>query len=730
MKKHIFTVLVVIITYTTAFPQNVGINADGSTPNYSAMLDIKSANKGLLIPRMSQEERNAITSPATSLIIYQTDNSSGFYYFEGTWKKVGGTNFWSSSGNNIYFNTGNVGIGTTNITNRLEIGAVENEGITIGNPNDDMGRDGGSYSIKFYGYRDILSNAISAKITADRTDAGSSWFSQGTSLGFYTANILGTSNADNSVERMRITDAGMVGIGISTPTTLLDVNGVITATGGNSTLWNTAYSWGNHATAGYLTGFSETDPQVGANTTNYLPKWNGTALIASSIFDNGNIGIGTNNPFTKLQIGNKVIDDNSYAYDLGALYIVNQTPTSTSVLNDPQTTLMLARQGSESQAYGAAATFNLSRYENADVNSRTRLDISLAHSTFDAKTNPVLTLLSGGNVGIGTTTVNNKLEIAAIENEGITIGLPLDGMGLDGGSYSINFYGFDDRYTNAISAKITADRTDAFFGTWYRQGTSLGFYTSNLVNGSNTDNGIERMRITDAGNVGIGISTPITLLDVNGIITAVGGNSTNWNTAYSWGDHATEGYLKTVDGTETKITAGTNVTVSGNGTEGNPYVINASSSGSSHYLGEEYLDGIIFYLYIGNGGVQHGLVVSKTEATAKWGGYTVVNAILTSNGAYNTALMESGDGTARTWVQSLGAGWYLPSIDELSILWHNRFHVNNSTASGLTFLPGQGAYWSSTELNNTYAFSFYFITGSVDNTDKDANFRVRGVKAF
>ena len=41
----------------------------------------------------------------------------------------------------------------------------------------------------------------------------------------------------------------------------------------------------------YLTGYTETDPKVGANTTNYLSKWNGSALVTSSIFDNGNIGI-------------------------------------------------------------------------------------------------------------------------------------------------------------------------------------------------------------------------------------------------------------------------------------------------------------------------------------------------------------------------------------------------------------------------------------------------------
>ena len=44
-------------------------------------------------------------------------------------------------------------------------------------------------------------------------------------------------------------------------------------------------------------------------------------------------------------------------------------------------------------------------------------------------------------------------------------------------------------------------------------------------------------------NVGIRTTAPTTPLDVYGVITAKGGNSDEWNTAYSWGDHSSEGYL-------------------------------------------------------------------------------------------------------------------------------------------------------------------------------------------
>jgi len=70
--KKLF-ILLAIFTAFAATAQSVGINADGSAANASAMLDISSTTKGLLPPRMTTTQRDAITAPAAGLMIYCTN---------------------------------------------------------------------------------------------------------------------------------------------------------------------------------------------------------------------------------------------------------------------------------------------------------------------------------------------------------------------------------------------------------------------------------------------------------------------------------------------------------------------------------------------------------------------------------------------------------------------------------------------------------------------------------
>lgn len=80
----------------------VAINQTGAAPVTSAMLDISSTSKGILIPRMTTAQRTAIAAPATGLLVY--DNTTGtFWQFNGTvWvEMLQTTNGWSLVGNTL-----------------------------------------------------------------------------------------------------------------------------------------------------------------------------------------------------------------------------------------------------------------------------------------------------------------------------------------------------------------------------------------------------------------------------------------------------------------------------------------------------------------------------------------------------------------------------------------------------------------------------------------------------
>lgn len=89
--------IIVCLFLSLSMQAQIGINKDGAAPDPSAMLDVSSTDKGLLTPRMTATEKEAIASPATGLLIYQTDEPVGFYYNQGTaaepdWVRLGNEN--------------------------------------------------------------------------------------------------------------------------------------------------------------------------------------------------------------------------------------------------------------------------------------------------------------------------------------------------------------------------------------------------------------------------------------------------------------------------------------------------------------------------------------------------------------------------------------------------------------------------------------------------------------
>ena len=90
--------LLLLVLITQALSAQIGIN--NTNPDTSAALDIVSTDSGILIPRLTETQRTAISAPATGLLVYQTNNVSGFWYYDGIqWIELDKTPSWNLTGN-------------------------------------------------------------------------------------------------------------------------------------------------------------------------------------------------------------------------------------------------------------------------------------------------------------------------------------------------------------------------------------------------------------------------------------------------------------------------------------------------------------------------------------------------------------------------------------------------------------------------------------------------------
>src|SRR5574344_1892250 len=165
------------------------------------------------------------------------------------------------------------------------------------------------------------------------------------------------------------------------------------------------------------------------------------------------------------------------------------------------------------------------------------------------------------------------------------------------------------------------------------------------------------------------------------------------------------------DGSETKVTAGTNVTVTGAGTTASPYVVNATGA-TALTIGQSYQGGIIFWL---DATGQHGLIAATADQSTgiQWynGSITTTNAVRDGidAGMYNTERIIANQGVgsyaAQLCANYQGGGygdWYLPSKYELNLLYSQKTAVGGFASA---------YYWSSTEGGNANAWAQYFGDG-------------------
>jgi hypothetical protein len=529
----------------------IALNASAMTANSTVLYHVGSVGLGITSPSSrvhtydnvngSAEAlrfQNANTgSGAHSIVRFYNDVSqAGFYFNSSTRSTDVGTNgfgfYNDATGGNLQFRTqGDIFFQTSGANERVRIAANGNVGIGTVSPTTKFHVVSGTNVLKF-----PQTDGGDIGLQIESTGAGHApSVHLKNAAGYYRLAVHsadGSFRAFNGTDRLTILQNGNVGIGNNAPTATLHVQGTslfrtggaaVTLDSGSATDARMEFLYN-----GTRSGFISVDNAVFSVTANSAAvlTLGSNALERMRIAANGNVGIRNSSPSTILTVNAKVADDASVNYDSNTVYITHQTPTSTTVLNDPKPVLLLARQGTGGQAYGAAAEFNLSRYENNNVNSRTRLDIKLAHQSFMDSTNTtVMTMRSDGNIGIGTVTPGVKLDIngsARIANGSslywYNYNSTTNGPSITGSNDSLNIesgpVGSARGALTLTGHNNTTLQTDAGYLTLSasQASTAAAYITFGTA-------GSERMRIDHTGKVGIGNIDPLYKLHLNNVAT-------------------------------------------------------------------------------------------------------------------------------------------------------------------------------------------------------------------
>ncbi|MFZ1678474.1 MAG: hypothetical protein WAT91_14435 [Saprospiraceae bacterium] len=324
MKIHSLIFSIILTSVFASAQQNVGIGT--TSPSVTSILDITSTDKGVLIPRMTGAQRVAINSPATGLLVYQTDTygpppstTPGFYVYDfqgimGAWKRIARQDeiptipaaTWITTGSDQYNNnSGGIGIGTgaaPSSSAALEIKSTTKgflfprmtytERTTI--PTLAPGllvyqTNSGGFPVQPSGIYSYDGTAWKRMARSDEIGGGggsSSW------------TVIGDDQYGNLI--------GNVGIGTTTPTSKFHLVGNMLQESGNMTLNNTNGTI-QFQNSGVNRGFiqlSGNNLRLGTNSNNtggsLIIRMNGTERLV--IDSTGYVGIGTTSPDSKLHV--------------------------------------------------------------------------------------------------------------------------------------------------------------------------------------------------------------------------------------------------------------------------------------------------------------------------------------------------------------------------------------------------------------------------------------------
>lgn len=757
----------------------VAVNTNGDEANASAMLDVSSNEKGILIPRMSKTERDLITvsSAQNGLLIYQTDNTPGFYFYNGiSWEVVGD--------------------GATSI-NSLSDGISDSYSLFLGNGAGltDDGTDNRNTAI-----------GINAYNSSESGYANTAFGNEALKL-----NTTGTHNAVFGTQALI---SNLTGI----ENTVMGTNAGFNVTGSGNILIgsNAAFSETAISNKLYIDNSSTETPLIyGDFSTNLLriygtfdinnayrfPTSAGTNGQLLKTDDSGNLSWAddTNTGATNIDGLSDGLSDGNSLYmgaEAGNLAGSNKFSTGVGVWS-----LKNVTAGSNNTALGTSSLMGLTEGSNNTVIGTNALQTITTTSNNTAIGREAGQSVTGsGNIFIGNeaaktqTSINNKLFIdnsdtdtpliyGNFENDTVRINGDFEVTGSMGSINSLSDGNSDN--TSLFLGQGAGTNDD---GSNYNTAVGMSALNNNISGHHNLAFGYLSLSTNESGFNNVAVGADALWSNTASNNTAIGYSVLSANTSGGYntaiGSQALQSNLSGYDNTAIGVNAGQNSTGianifiganAGANETGNMklYIENTNSStpliygdfendlvringdlevtgviGRSTYaIGDFAYGGIVFWV---DESGQHGLVCAKTDQSTSIHWYNGVYDYTEARGdgiyagEMNTMLIiaeqgnDSDDYAAgicanlQVTENSIKYGdWYLPSISELTEIYDNRTVINTTAvANSGTTLTTTGSYWSSTEDSFAHAKIKKFHDGGVMNSLKEYTNYVRAVRRF
>jgi type IV secretory pathway TrbF-like protein len=547
MQKFYFMIIFLLGYYPYVFSQNVGINDDGSTPNASAMLDVKSTNKGFLAPRLTETQKNAISSPAIGLLIFQTDGTSGFYYYDGSvWQMIGSGSFTeidpqvSSSTTNyvpkwngtslvdglLYDNGTNIGLGTTSpvdklhVVGKLRIDAGKIDFRNTGNSvfigeeaglNDDLTDN----SSTFVGHRagrantnGFRNNAIGSSALASNTTGNYNNAVGGSAL---LSNTTGYSNNAIGDEALRANTTGANNVAVGDLALSQNTSGSFNSSIGTNSLQQNTTGVSNIA-FGYNS--------LSKNTTGQYNVSLGSWTLRENLIGNNNTAVGYSAGYSSVGSGNVFLGYQVGFSETGSnkLYIDNSNTSSPLIYGEFDNNLL--------------------------------------------RVNGALNINGGNALFTGTSSTTSGIEI-----------IPRAVTGNGGGRI---FFREDNNDNFGISIGYNGGNSGNEILNW-------GANTFNISTHSNDATGVPLLTILRAGgNIGIGTTAPTEKLEISGKTKT---------TTFQMTNGASNGYVLQSDASgNSSWVNSTSLSI----TETDPQVASSTSNYVPKWNGTSLVDGLLF----------------------------------------------------------------------------------------------------------------------------------------